>query len=470
MKQKVLLLNPPGKRTYIRDYFCSKVSQADYVYHPVDLLVLSATLNAYCEVEVIDAIAGRMSISRAHDQVNALCPSFVITLMGSVSWNEDVEFLHAVKEHRPDVKIIAIGDVFAENPERLLLNNPVIDAIILNFTTDGILSYLSGNIASVYDMVIRDASGKPLRTPNKANKLFDLPIPLHERFLKYAYRHPFIRENRFATVLLDYGCPFHCSFCIMKTLGYQTRTVESIEREFQYLHKIGITEILFVSQTFGADKKLGEAVCRLLTENAFRFGWVCFSRVDVATPEFLKTMKKAGCHTIVFGIESGAASILKHYRKGYTLPQIKTTLDQCRLQGIQTAGTFILGLPEETRETMEQTLNLLKTIQLDYASFNVAVPRAGTELREHALAEGLIDDSCVVMDQSGSKIAMRTKSLSQKEILKYRKRAVWNFYGRPSYLLRRLANLQSFGDCVRQLKQAFELFKKTYSRNSGEQS
>ena len=248
----------------------------------------------------------------------------------------------------------------------------------------------------------------------------------------------------------------------MKTLGYRTRTIESVKQELRYLHQLGITEILFISQTFGADKKLAEDVCRFMIEEQFHFGWVCFSRVDIATPMMLTAMQKAGCHTIIFGIESGAETILKKYRKGYTLSQILSTMEYCHSHGIETAGTFILGLPEETHDTMRQTLNLLKTIKLDYASFNVAVPRAGTDLRQQALADGLINEGVMIMDQSGSEIAMPTKSLSQKEILGYRRKAVLTFYGRPGYLINRIRKIQSPDHFLRQARQAISLLKNTY--------
>ena len=382
--------------------------------------------------------------------------------MGAVSWEEDIAFMHAIKQRLGEVKIIAIGDCFAENSERLLVQHPVIDAILLNFTTDAILHYLSGDFASVNNMVIRDAQGKPLRTPDKTTKLYNLPVPLHDRFLKYDYRHPFIRKKKFATVLLDYGCPFPCSFCIMETLGFRTRSIEDVKEELRHLHKLGITEILFITQTFGADKKMAEDVCRFMIEEQFNFGWVCFSRVDVATPAMLAAMKQAGCHTIIFGIESGSEALLKKYRKGYTLRQILSTIDYCHSQDIETVGTFILGLPEETRETMQQTLDLLKIIKLDFASFNVAVPRAGTGLRQEALAEGLIKDDFMIMDQSGTEIAMRTKSLTQNEILQYRRKAVMTFYGRPGYFIDRIRKIKTPGHFIRQAKHGMSLLKKTY--------
>ena len=120
----VLLLNPPGKQLYIRDYFCSKVSQADYIHHPIDLVVLSGTLDLHVELAVIDAIAGAMSPDATLDAINARRPDAVIMLMGSVSLEEDTAFLARMRAVLPGAKIICSGDIFSEDGERYLRTIP----------------------------------------------------------------------------------------------------------------------------------------------------------------------------------------------------------------------------------------------------------------------------------------------------------------------------------------------------------
>ena len=182
----------------------------------------------------------------------------------------------------------------------------------------------------------------------------------------------------------------------------------------------------------------------------------------MATPGLIGAMKKAGCHTIIFGVESGSEEILRKYRKGYSVEQIVSAVNYCGEAGIETVGTFIIGLPEESHETMAATLRLLKTIKLDYASFNVAVPRMGTALREEAVALGMVDKDLAVMDQSGGEIAMPSRSLTREEILGYRRKAVFSFYFNARYLLRRLLKIRSAYDLARQLRQAIALTVNTW--------
>ncbi|MEI7481112.1 MAG: B12-binding domain-containing radical SAM protein [Elusimicrobiota bacterium] len=460
--KKVLLLNPPGKRLYIRDYFCSKVSQADYLTQPVDLLMLSGILSQSFEVHFIDAIAGKLPIESVLREIRRIDPFAVISLFGAVSLAEDMDFARRVRQAGGDVKIVGIGDAFRAGGERYLGEGSPLDALLLDFTGPDIVNYLNGDYGAVSDMIIRDGANiLPAKIARKSN-LFSIPLPLHHLFTGYNYRHPFIKSQKFATVLADYGCPYPCSFCVMSTLGFKVRPVDQVITELKLVKSLGINEVLFHTQTFGANPEWAKELCRKIVAENLLIGWICFSRVDVADPELLNVMKKAGCHTIIFGVESGSDLILEKYRKGYTREQIVLAVDYCDKIGIETVGTFIIGLPEETHETMAATLRLLKTIKLDYASFNVAVPRIGTVMREDAVSLGMVDRSFDTMDQSGSDIAMPSRNLTKEEIAGYRRQAVFTFYFNARYILRRLMKIRSLYDFTRQLNQAVALAINTW--------
>lgn len=461
--KKVLLLNPPGKKLYIRDYFCSKVSQADYIPHPLDLVILSGILAEEYEVELLDATISRMPEERALAAVRSADPFAIVSMFGAASLSEDMEFARKLRGALPAVKLIGIGDVFREHGEVYVSGDSPLDALLLDFTTRDILSYLKADHSAVMNMVFRDRTG-PVKTPvGGRGREFELPVPRHELFQKYPYRHPFVRKRKFVTTLIDYGCPFDCDFCVIGKLGYKFRRPENVLRELRMIRELGVSEVFFHTQTFGAHKASAEALCRGMIEEGLGLGWVCFSRVDVASPALLDLMKKAGCHTIIYGVESGSEAILKKYNKGYSVKEIVSAVNYAKSIGIRTAGTFILGLPEETRETAEATIELVKQINLDFASFNVAVPRSGTGLRETAIGLGFVDGKFNVMDQSGSEIAMPTRTLTRLDVLAYRRKAVAAFYLRPGYILRRLLSVRSLHDIVNYAKQAFALIKNTWT-------
>lgn len=462
MRLRVLLLNPPGVKTYIRDYYCSKISKTNYLFEPVDLLMLSGTLSSRHDLRVIDAIAEALSPEECRNEIDSWGPDVIVSLIGAVSLHEDLLFLKGIAVGRR--RIIVSGDVMLEEPASLFERYPFIDGAILDFTSSEILDYLDGNCDDLQMMVFR-RGGKTIHPEGgrAVNQQILIPAPRHDLFNATGYRFPFVRNSRFATVLTDYGCPFSCSFCIMSTLGYRYRSVDSVAEELRSLVSLGKREIFFIDQTFGIHRKRALELCELLSSNGFRFGWVCYGRVDLVDRELLLAMKGAGCHTIIFGVESASEEILKAYRKGYTKDQIRTAFKLCRESGIRTVATFVIGLPEETLETASETIDFLKELDCDYASFNVAVPRVGTALRRNAVSEGLIDSAEMVMDQSGVTIAMPTRTLDRDTVKRLRTEAIRSFYLRPGYLWRRLVSIRSWYELREQISEGMVLVKDIFS-------
>jgi len=172
-----------------------------------------------------------------------------------------------------------------------------------------------------------------------------------------------------------------------------------------------------------------------------------------------RKMKAAGCHTVILGVESASEEILKNHRKGYGKERIRETFELCRQEDLHTAATFILGLPEETPDSLRATIDFACSLPADYASFNVAVPRAGTRLRARAVAEGLVDRDIVVMDQSGFEPTLDTRALSADELTAWRRRAVTRFYLRPAYLWRRMTHLRTRAELFSQAREAWSLLR-----------
>jgi len=450
--KNILLLNPPGKKLYIRDYFCSKVSQANYISHPIDLVIISGILSKEnFSIHLIDSIVEKLTSEKTIEKISKLKPDFVISLSGAVSWEEDKEFFRELKKTL-DTKLILCGDIFLENTEKYLEDYSFIDGIVLDFTSKNIIDYVKGKTSK--REIIKD----------ETNQIeFEIPVPRHGIFLELSYRYPFTLSRKYCSVLTEYGCPFKCSFCIMGKLKYKYRKPENVISELKYIDSLGVKEIFFVDQTFGANRKKTVEILSEMVKNKFNFKWFGFSRVDVLDTELLELMRKSGCHTLILGIESGSDEILSKYRKGYNKKQIEETLNTCSKLGIRTVGTFIFGLPDETQDTADETINFLKKLPLDYASFNVAVPRAGTDLRKQAILEKLIDEKFEIMDQSGTEIAMSTKYLNQEDVKKLRQRAVKEFYLRPKYLIKRLFKIRTFYELLQNIENAIQLIKNTWT-------
>ena len=456
MGSRVLLVNPPGRKTYIRDYYCSKVSKSNYLFHPVDLLILSGRLAEHHELHVMDCIADRVDREHALLAIRALSPSVVIGLIGSVCLDEDVPFYQALQE--PGRTIVISGDAALEDPAGWLEKNTFADAVILDFTSGEINAFLEGRPAADGSIVSRSHPGAAaIRRRRPQEPSFSLPLPRHELFTSRNYRFPFVKHGSFATVLTDYGCPFGCTFCVMASLGYKHREVSNVIAELEHLQQLGKREIFFIDQTFGSNRERLLALCKGL--EPFGFGWVCYARVDLVSDETLGRMKAAGCHTIIFGVESASEEILRKYRKGYTKEQIRSAFELCRRHGIRTVATFILGLPEETEETGLETIRFLKELRCDFASFNIAVPRKNTELRRDAIRDGMIAPDLEAMDQGGSFITLPTRHLSRERVAALKRRAIRSFYLRPSYLWERLRGVSSWYELKEQVSEGVSLLR-----------
>jgi len=454
--KKVCLLNPPGEKPYLRDYYCSKISKARYILHPVDLVMLSGTLGQRYSVDVIDAIAERMKPNECYRKIMEINPDVVVFMTGAVSYSEDFSFLEKVKKSLPNTKFIGTGDILMDRGSETLKENSFLDAIILDFTTQDILKYLEGD--SPANMIYRRGNdiinGGVKRGRGEE---FVIPMPRHELFSNRLYSSPFARCFPLVTILTDYGCPYKCSFCIMPSIGFKYRSLKNVLEELEYVHSMGIRELYIDDQTFGVNFERTVSLCKEMIRRKFKFGWSCLSRADVLSEELLKVMKQAGCHTIIFGVESGSEETLKRYGKGMDIKKIQNIFNLCRRYCIMSVGTFMIGLPGEGISETLSTIELAKRLNCDYASFNVAVPRMATGLRKEAIKGNLIDEGLMPMDQSGNYATMSTDRLTGADILSLRKRAIREFYLRPQYLWYRLRHVKNYPHLLSQFKEGLRL-------------
>jgi len=215
---------------------------------------------------------------------------------------------------------------------------------------------------------------------------------------------------------------------------------------------LGVPEVYFDDQTFGANRRRTMDLMRSMADEGLNLSWFCFSRADVTDEEFVAAAKQAGCHTIVYGVESAKQATLDSVHKGMTLEQIEQAFALCRKAEIMTAATFIMGLPDDTEADVLATIEFAKRLGTDYASFNVPVPRMGTSLRAEAIREGLVEADEMKMDQSGTYAVMGSRHLSKSQVERLVRKALLGFYLRPSYLLRRVLSIRSVYDVVRYLR------------------
>ena len=432
-----LLLNPPGRLSYSRDYFCSKVTKAGYAEHPLDLLILSGIISASGhKVSLLDAIAERLDFIVAKRRIDSLDIDVIIFLSGTTSWSDDFAFLQEIKYSRPNLSLIGLGDIFLD--QKTFINNPWIDAVILDFTKDEFLRYIDRQDENFQTLSFRRGDRVYIASGAISADEFRIPLPRHELFLGIDYSFPFVRRLPFATMLTDYGCSFSCSFCLYPSLGFKLRNLDNVLAELRYIYSLGIKELFIKDQSFGARKERTIALCEGMRKVG-DFSWTCFLRTDIADLELLKAIKKAGCHTVIFGVETANEEILKKYKTGVNKENIKEAFRACRQLGINTVGIFILGFPEEDQKSCQETINFALDLKCDFASFNLFVPKMNSSLRKDLIKQRLLSSNDFsIQDQSGIAAVRDTDRLSQQELVGLRHLALRRFYLRPLYVFKLL--------------------------------
>lgn len=461
-REKILLLNPPGKLLYARDKYCTSISKANYYWPQIDLLVLSGRLKDHYDVTLIDAIATDQTPEVLLQKIETVNYKAVIFLTSSASFDEDFAFVGSLKKRCPALLTIGNGGLLLMRGETIMGTHPELDAILLDFTSTGILDYLSGT-PQPKDMITRH-NESILRGKQSQEGVFTYPVPLHEQLPIGRYIMPVIAERRLSVSITSIGCRYGCTFCIPSRIPFKRRPAENVIEELQALDRLGFTHVLFHDSTFIADRRYVLELCNLMIQHHVKIRWTCQTRVDTVDEQILSVMHKAGCRAIEYGVESGDDNVLKEMNKGISVDQIRNSFRATHRQNIRTVGFFIIGMPGETRNTMQKTIDLAIEIDCDYASFSLPMPHPGTRLGESVKKNGWVLSERELFDDVSNpsrNIPMVDHDLAwEMRALAYRK-----FYLRTPYIFKRIRKTRSFYELYIQFREFLSILKrilKTY--------
>jgi len=451
---RVLLLNPPAKNSLQRDFLCSSSSKASYYWPPIDFIVLSGLLKEF-EVRVIDAVASKISNTETLSKLKAMNPDSIISLVSSIGFNEEMTFLKKVKDSFPNSRIILIGDIAFFEKEKVI-KNKFVDAILLDFTSHQIIEYLKNPENRRIKDVCYKIGNKIIFNGMLKSSEFSYNHANLELFNLNSYSIPYSIHKKIAPILFNYGCPYKCSFCASGNIGYKIRNLSESKQEIIHLYKKGFKEIFIRDFNFTTNKLFVTDICRFIIKNNLRISWSCEGRVDNVDKESLLLMKKAGCYLIFFGVESGKQEKLDNFQKKISLAQIKKVFRLCREIGIKTLASFVLALPGDTREDIMATINLSKEIDADYASFNLYVPRYGSNLRKSLEKNSKLDLNSKF---DSSKEFINLTALPEEEILKLHRHAVRSFYFRLPYMAKQVRSMKTWFQFKNHFLNGLSLFK-----------
>jgi len=304
---------------------------------------------------------------------------------------------------------------------------------------------LNGEIpfSEVPGLVYADGGeGVRVNEPYINEKLDSLPFPAWD-LLPYNRYHSIISKNRFATLSPNRGCPFLCGFCFKQPSDRKVRfrdpysVVDEIEALVNRFH---VKEINFVSDTLTVEKDFVFQLCDQILKRNIKFHWIAPTRADCVTKEMLALMKRAGCRSLRFGVESGSPEILKHMGKKTALENVVEAFRWAREVKMETFAYFIVGYIHETEKTMKETLRFVKILKPDLLMYNIATPMPGTRLWGQAVNAGLADPTYwkrFLMDRNTPRIPYLFKDSD-----KWIKKGYRDFYFSPRTIFRQAVSFR----------------------------
>ena len=299
---------------------------------------------------------------------------------------------------------------------------------------------------------------------NQNEKLIEdldsLPFPARELLHNEKYIEP-LTQKPYTLVITGRGCPFNCIFCTANRYygkKQRIRSPKNIVDEIEgIITKFGISDIGMWNDTFTFNKEQVKGLAREIMKRGIKIDWFCNSRVDTIDEEMIMLMAKSGCKVITFGVESLDERILKNIKKGINARQVEDAVRLCRKYRIKSQLHIIFGLPGETKETLNKTINETLRINPYYAQFYCAVPFPGTEFREYVLEKGYMEYAKWERYEINNAL-VSYPNLSSKEIQDARKRAYRKFYLRPSYIIKKMKEFP-LRDWKKISVQAYHFFK-----------
>jgi hopanoid biosynthesis associated radical SAM protein HpnJ len=401
--------------------------------------------------KLIDAPPHRLKFADVAPE--ATSRDLVVMHTSTPSFSVDVRTAEALKTLKPSLKIGMIGAKVAVEPEASLKASPAIDFVARNEFDFTVKEVADGrDFARIAGLSWRNADGVIVHNADRAvlENMDQLPFvtPVYKRdlvienyFIGYL-RHPYV------SFYTGRGCKSRCTFCLWpQTIGghrYRTRSVGHVIEELAWAQKAfpQVKEFFFDDDTLTDDLPRVEALAREIGKLGMM--WSCNAKANVPRST-LKVLKDSGLRLLLVGYESGNQKILHNIKKGMRVDVAKRFAKDCRELGIVTHGTFILGLPGETKETIEETIRFAIEVNPHTLQISLAAPYPGTFLYKQALENGwLVDENAELLTDSGMQIAsLSYPHLTHTEIF----RSVDDFYKRFYFRAPKIAAIA--GEMVR---------------------
>lgn len=453
---KILLLNPGFKRKL------GKSERISTILPPLGLAYIAAFLREKkknADVKILDINALNLEVKDVINYAERYKPNLVGLSATTPTICKVFDIAKSINEKYPEIKIIVGGP----HPSALPLESikkSFIDFVAIGESELTMLELVEElekdrkkNFKKIDGLVFKE-KGRIIKNKERARikELDSLPFPAFDLLPLDKYTSANSQYKKFINILTSRGCPGRCVYCNKLIFGdiCYTRSAENIIKEIEFLiKKYKYKEFHIVDDLFTIDRKRVIDFCNLLLKKNIKIKWKCGNGVRVGTVdlELLKLMKKAGCYSLSYGIESGNQQILNNIRKGQTLKQCANAVKWTKEAGIECIGFFMLGNLGENEKTMQETINFAKNLDLDIAQFSILVPYPGTFVRGVIEKEGKIfENNWERYDNLEGKAIFEHEELKKETMEKMFKKAYKEYYMRPKFIIRKIFKLRTLNE------------------------
>lgn len=453
--RKTLLINPPW---YRRDG--NIWHDIASVMPPLGLAWLAAQLEREgLPVAVLDTHAERLDWDaltkrlREYDSLDVVGITSTTGIVGMA-----LEVARIVREEHPNATIVLGGVHPTVLPEEVIAD-PNVDIVVRGEGEMTMLDIVSGVDKQDIDGITYINEDSIVHNPDRelVKDLDSLAPPAYHLLPMDRYYPAAGASKRLPAIsmLATRGCPGRCSFCY-RLFGkrIRTRSGRRLAEEAKMLQdRFGIKEICFYDDTFTVNRREVLAFLDGLEDLSVDLTWSCFSRVDSIDEELLIRMKNSGCHQIMYGVESASPEILENIGKKITIAKVEEAIAVTKKVGIDVRAAFMIGNPGETKQSLEDTMELAIKLNPDLVVFNIATPFPGTEMFRWADERGLLTTKNWE-HYDFSRPIMTLPTLTSEDLESFYSKAYRRFYLRPAYIWQRLRKIRSWGDIAQLLRGA----------------
>ena len=318
---------------------------------------------------------------------------FVVLFTSTVGFDSDLRLTRQMKEAKPDLKVAFVGPPVQVQPVESLMASPDINFVVRGEFDNAVVEFAQGKPLHEISGVSYRKNGQVIHNPARpalaTEELDRLPFAteVYKRDLVIEnYNVPFLLHP-FVALYTSRGCPALCTFCLWpQTLSghpWRVRSADNVAQEMRQAVEMfpQAKEFFFDDDTFNIRKERVLELCTKFKPLGFR--WSCTARVH-SDYETLKAMADAGARLLIVGFESGDPAILKNIKKGATVEMARRFVKNCKKLGIAIHGDYIIGLPGETKESIQRTIDFAKELDTETIQVSIAHAYPGTEFYDYA--------------------------------------------------------------------------------------